>query len=218
MWARDHKAAVTGLAVIVVLLGWAIPGAPRDAGSECRRDAGKFLPQVSQDRSIAYAKITFDDNEEGAFATFVQSGGRTLSSFVNVSTDWLEAYGTGVGSYSFQTYVHEIGHALGLGHHKDLVFTHDSNEVDAALQQFLRDADSLAGRFNELSTQMTGVDTETRDTANKTIDQINTLSKQIALVNKQLAAEVKIERQSPELLDQRDRLLKDLSKLVKSFV
>jgi hypothetical protein len=34
----------------------------------------------------------------------------------------------------------EVRAALGLGHHKDLVFTHDSNEADAALQQFLRDA------------------------------------------------------------------------------
>lgn len=34
----------------------------------------------------------------------------------------------------------EVRAALGLGHHKDLVFTHDSNEVEAALQQFLRDA------------------------------------------------------------------------------
>lgn len=34
----------------------------------------------------------------------------------------------------------EVRAALGLGHHKDLVFTHESNEVDAALQQFLRDA------------------------------------------------------------------------------
>jgi len=34
----------------------------------------------------------------------------------------------------------EVRAALGLGHHKNLVFTHDSNEVEAALQQFLRDA------------------------------------------------------------------------------
>lgn len=34
----------------------------------------------------------------------------------------------------------EVRAALGLGHHKDLVFTHDSAEVDAALQHFLRDA------------------------------------------------------------------------------
>jgi serralysin len=35
---------------------------------------------------------------------------------VNVSTSWLASYGTTIDSYSFQTYVHEIGHALGLGH------------------------------------------------------------------------------------------------------
>lgn len=34
----------------------------------------------------------------------------------------------------------EVRAALGLGHHKDLIFTHDTSEVDAALQQFLRDA------------------------------------------------------------------------------
>jgi serralysin len=35
---------------------------------------------------------------------------------VNVSTSWLARYGATIDSYSFQTYVHEIGHALGLGH------------------------------------------------------------------------------------------------------
>jgi len=35
---------------------------------------------------------------------------------VNVSTGWLARYGTTLDSYSFQTYMHEIGHALGLGH------------------------------------------------------------------------------------------------------
>ncbi|MEO0906681.1 MAG: M10 family metallopeptidase C-terminal domain-containing protein, partial [Pseudomonadota bacterium] len=35
---------------------------------------------------------------------------------VNVSTDWLANFGTTLDSYSFQTYIHEIGHALGLRH------------------------------------------------------------------------------------------------------
>ena len=81
--------------------------------------------------------------------------------------------------------------------------------------QFLRDADGLAGRFRELSTQVGTVDTETREKTNNTLDKINTLTKQIAVVNKQMVREVTVERQSPELLDQRDRLLKELSKLVK---
>ena len=81
--------------------------------------------------------------------------------------------------------------------------------------QFLRDADGLAARFRELSTQMDAVDTETRDTINNKISSINTLSGQLATINKQLAREVRADAQPAELLDQRDRLLTDLSKLVK---
>jgi Ca2+-binding RTX toxin-like protein len=35
---------------------------------------------------------------------------------VNVPPTWIAQFGTGLGSKSFETYVHEIGHALGLGH------------------------------------------------------------------------------------------------------
>lgn len=61
-------------------------------------------------------QMVFDDTEEGAFATTVNVGGITQSAEVNVSVDWIDTYGTEINSYSFQTYVHEIGHALGLGH------------------------------------------------------------------------------------------------------
>ena len=60
--------------------------------------------------------ITFDDTEEGAFASSTRSGNTIISSEVNVSTDWIAGDGTNLNSYSFQTYIHEIGHALGLGH------------------------------------------------------------------------------------------------------
>jgi serralysin len=62
------------------------------------------------------ASITFDDNQAGAFASFSASGSTITSASVNISTDWLASYGTGLDTYSFQTYLHEIGHALGLGH------------------------------------------------------------------------------------------------------
>lgn len=61
--------------------------------------------------------ISFDDNDpNSAWSSSVTSGGTILSSHVNVSTDWLQSYGTGFNTYSYQTYIHEIGHALGLGH------------------------------------------------------------------------------------------------------
>ncbi|WP_264211859.1 M10 family metallopeptidase [Leisingera thetidis] len=62
------------------------------------------------------ADINFDDGGSGAYANSSVSNGNILYSTVNVSQDWLATYGTSIDSYSFQTYVHEIGHALGLGH------------------------------------------------------------------------------------------------------
>ncbi|MFC7053163.1 M10 family metallopeptidase [Hansschlegelia quercus] len=65
----------------------------------------------------AGASITFDDNQPGAYGgSAYMSDGEIVSAEVNVSTNWLAAYGTSLNSYSFQTYIHEIGHALGLGH------------------------------------------------------------------------------------------------------
>ena len=60
--------------------------------------------------------ITFDDNQSGAFASSSVSNGFITASSINIGTGWLNTYGTSIDSYSFQTYVHEIGHALGLGH------------------------------------------------------------------------------------------------------
>lgn len=62
------------------------------------------------------ASIMFDDNQEGAFSGYTFSGNTTMSATVNVSPAWLSTYGTGRYTYSMQTYIHEIGHALGLGH------------------------------------------------------------------------------------------------------
>ena len=61
--------------------------------------------------------ILFDDDEPGAFALGDwDSSGRITSMQVNIEAEGLEFYGTSFDSYAFETYVHEIGHALGLGH------------------------------------------------------------------------------------------------------
>ncbi len=89
--------------------------------------AGQFLAREALEVWSAYtgiqfqevngaAEITFDDTENGAFAQPISSGGRITSSTVNVGLDWLQEFGTGLQSYSFETYLHEIGHALGLAH------------------------------------------------------------------------------------------------------
>ncbi|MFM8864354.1 MAG: flagellar hook-associated protein FlgK [Limnohabitans sp.] len=80
---------------------------------------------------------------------------------------------------------------------------------------FLRDADGLAGRFNQLSAQLDLVDSETQEAVKADIKQMNALAGQLASVNQQLAKNRELTRQPPELLDQRDQLLLALSKFVK---
>ena len=64
------------------------------------------------------AEISFDDSDAGraAYANTVISGSTITSASVMLTTGWLTRFGTGFNSYSFETYIHEIGHALGLGH------------------------------------------------------------------------------------------------------
>lgn len=63
------------------------------------------------------AQITFDDaGSYEAWSSSTTSGNTIISSEVNISTDWINYYGLTKDTYSMQTYIHEIGHALGLGH------------------------------------------------------------------------------------------------------
>ena len=68
------------------------------------------------------AQIVFSDAEDtsangpSAATSANWSNGIISSANVDISKSWVTAYGAGLDSYSFQTYIHEIGHALGLGH------------------------------------------------------------------------------------------------------
>ncbi|MFN4158593.1 MAG: M10 family metallopeptidase [Gemmobacter sp.] len=65
------------------------------------------------------ARIVLDDNSPGAYAgpsSYNVETGRVSRADVNIGTGWLSSYGTQINTYSFVTYIHEIGHALGLGH------------------------------------------------------------------------------------------------------
>ncbi len=80
--------------------------------------------------------ITVDDEDSGAFAYYPNAGSTSSGVEVNVSKSWVSSYGSTIGSYSFQTYIHEFGHALGLNHlgsyngsanyNTDAIFSNDS--------------------------------------------------------------------------------------------
>lgn len=63
------------------------------------------------------AQITFDDSELGiAYCRPWPEYGVSSSAYINIGTDWIADDGTNLNSHSLQTYIHEIGHALGLDH------------------------------------------------------------------------------------------------------
>ena len=79
---------------------------------------------------------------------------------------------------------------------------------------FLRDADGLSSRFQQLASQFDLLDKETRQSVDTDVGQINSLTQQLGLLNKQMAKHSSEDTQPSELLDQRDRLLRELSGLI----
>lgn len=83
------------------------------AGSFADSHPGDYRVSVRQEGAVA--DIVFDDEFAGAYASSTVSDGVIQSSFVNINANWVGGSARTDG-YFFQTYLHEIGHALGLGH------------------------------------------------------------------------------------------------------
>ncbi len=79
------------------------------------------------------AQIVFDDDGEEPITQSRVNNGVIISSHVTIPADLLIEYGTKVESFSFTTYLHEIGHALGLGHPGEFDHLATLDEVYAAL-------------------------------------------------------------------------------------
>ncbi|QNM83783.1 M10 family metallopeptidase C-terminal domain-containing protein [Sphingomonas sabuli] len=88
---------------------------------------------VEFDEVATGGQIVFDDSDEGAYSTSSYSNHIISRSEVNVDVAWLTEYGANQQGYAFQAYIHEIGHALGLGHAGDYnsVATYDTDALFA---------------------------------------------------------------------------------------
>ena len=91
-----------------------------DLNTQERADAVAALALWSSVANISVvqtntsADINFNHDGSGAATSAsVDSNGYLTSATVSISSSW---YPGGFGSYMFQSYIHEIGHALGLGH------------------------------------------------------------------------------------------------------
>ena len=76
---------------------------------------------------------------------------------------------------------------------------------------FVRDAEGIASRFGQISSQLDLVQNETNQALESSVGQMNSIIKQLAQVNTQLTNNKTADAQPAALLDQRDNLLKELS-------
>jgi Ca2+-binding RTX toxin-like protein len=108
-------------------------------------------------RTSGAADIRFIDNFSGAYAAQTLSGTNLTSATVNVDPSWGGGTGAGTYSYRLQTYIHEIGHALGLGHQgpyngsasypADALYDNDSWQLSIMSYFSQTDNTSVTGSF-----------------------------------------------------------------------
>ncbi len=89
----------------------------------------------------------------------------------------------------------------------------------AARQSVISQAESLSGRFQSMNTRMEEVRNGLINQINTSVDGVNSYATQIAALNEQIISLNQGEGRAPnDLLDQRDALVRDLNKLIKTDV
>ncbi|SES39126.1 serralysin [Tranquillimonas rosea] len=133
--AQPHSFDTSGSNVLTV----DVSGLDAGAQALARRalDAWETVADIRFSES-GDAQITFTDTETGAitYSSWTVPGGDVAFAEVNVPGSWVDRYGSGQDSYAQQVYIHEIGHALGLGH----VGLYDTSATHAEDARFENDS------------------------------------------------------------------------------
>ena len=103
-------------------------------------DAWSGVSGINFVETSSGATITFDDDQAGAFAYMQGYGTTATSGHVNVHTSWLASSGSPFATYGLQTYIHELGHALGLGHAGNYNITGNYAEDGTGDNHYLNDS------------------------------------------------------------------------------
>ncbi|MEO1694799.1 MAG: M10 family metallopeptidase C-terminal domain-containing protein, partial [Pseudomonadota bacterium] len=109
------------------------------------------------------AQITFDDNSGGAFASWSSNGRYITSATINVARNW-DGGSTALDSYAYQTILHEIGHALGLGHsgsydgnaRHGIDNTYANDYWGTTVMSYFDQRDAGLGSYRDVATPMIG--------------------------------------------------------------
>ena len=80
-----------------------------------------------------------------------------------------------------------------------------------ARNSFLREVDGVASRFRDLSNQLQQVESETQLAMKSDLGEVNALASQLGKVNLELSRQRSLDRQPATLLDQRDKLLRQIA-------
>lgn len=99
-------------------------------------EAWEAVADIDFVETTGSAQIDFSDDYAGAYSGSTYTGDVISNAYVNIPDGWIDTYGSAIDGYAFSTYVHELGHALGLGHPGD----YDGNAVYAEDAIFANDS------------------------------------------------------------------------------
>lgn len=84
----------------------------------------------------------------------------------------------------------------------------------SARQAFAEAASALAQGFRQISSDLQDISTQSNLRLNETVTQINGITQRIAALNGEIKSAIEHKHQPNDLLDERDRLMDELSKLI----